>query len=126
MLGLDRRIDPVTRDYVDDGAGGYEETTTLETAVIHQVLDEYGRDPGDPLAGSRIHELARGLNGERDRGAARNAVAVALQPLVTAGLARGLRIELEQRGTRLLLQSSLTDVNAGGDVEDLGVVLPLE
>ena len=126
MPGYDRRIDPITRDYVDDGAGGCEETQSLETAVVHQILTEYGGDPGDGYAGSKVHLLARGLNGVPARAGARNAVAVALQPLVSAGLARDLRINIEQAGTRLLVETSITDANAGADVEDLGVVVPLE
>jgi phage gp46-like protein len=124
--GFDRRIDPVTRDYIDDGAGGYLETQSLETAVIHQALDHYGADPGDPLAGSRYHELAQRTNGDVTRGEARNAIGVALQPLISAGLASNLRLVVEQNGTRLLLEAGITDANAGGDVEDVDVVVPLE
>jgi phage gp46-like protein len=126
MRGSDRRIDPVTRDYIDDGAGGYLETLSLETAVVHQVLDEYGADPGDELAGSTIHLLPKRSNGVPTRAEARNAAAVALQPLITAGLARNARVIVEQDGTRLLVETQITDVNAGADVEDLAVVVPLE
>lgn len=126
MRGSDRRIDPVTRDYVDDGAGGYKETQTLETAVVHQVLDEYGADPGDELAGSTIHLLPRRSNGVLTKAEARNAAAVALQPLITAGFARNLRVVVEQAGTRLLVETQITDVNAGADAEDVAVVVPLE
>lgn len=126
MRGNDRRIDPVTRDYVDDGAGGYAETQSLETAVVHQVLTEYGSDPGDELAGSTIHELPKRSNGIPTKAEARNAGAVAIQPLITAGFARNLRVVVEHDGTRLLLETQITDANAGADAEDVDVVVPLE
>lgn len=62
MAGYDRRIDPITRDYVDDGAGTFETTRTAETAIYHQVRTPLGSWWGDPEAGSRLHELEQAKN----------------------------------------------------------------
>lgn len=126
MPGLDRRLDPVTRDYIDDGAGGYAETRTIEPAVVHQTLDAYGEDPGDPQAGSRVRALLAGSNGPAQIPEARNAVAVGLQPLISAGLARDVAIRVERDGARLLIETDITDANAGTEPEDLHLVVPLE
>lgn len=122
---MDRRLDPVTRDYLDDGAGGYLETPTIETMVLHQTLNQAGGDPTDPQGGSRVHELLAGAAGPGQVPAVRDAIAVALQPLVSAGLAADLRIDVEIANGRILAETHLRDV-AGTEPEDLAIVLPLE
>lgn len=54
---FDVLLDPVTGDFVDDGAGAIVVTTTSETAVVLQLLTHYQGWWGDPEAGSRLHDL---------------------------------------------------------------------
>lgn len=113
MPGKDRVIDPVTQDYVSDGKGGYVYTTTLATAMQHQLLDELDGWPGDPTAGSNLHLAQKGNVDRATMIATRNAARVALQGFVDAGAARNLRTEVKPEGTRLFLETQLTDVQTG-------------
>lgn len=54
---FDVRFDPVTGDWIDDGAGAVQMVTTAETSVLLQLVTHHGRWGGDPDAGSRIHDL---------------------------------------------------------------------
>ncbi len=56
-MAFDIKIDPVTRDFVDDGAGGWLEVDDSSTAVICQLDSREGRWWGDPVAGSRVKEI---------------------------------------------------------------------
>jgi len=50
-------IDPVTKDFVDDGKGGWLETNQVSTAVMCQLEGEEDAWPFDPASGSRNHEI---------------------------------------------------------------------
>lgn len=54
----DFKIDPITRDFVRDGRGGWEHTETADTAVLHQLEIHYGTWWGDDAIGSRLHDRA--------------------------------------------------------------------
>ncbi|MFA9271081.1 MAG: phage GP46 family protein [Baekduiaceae bacterium] len=117
MPGLDRKIDPITHDYVSDGAGGYEKTSTAQTALQHQLQDELGNWVGDPDAGSNLFKFARGGNSERRAAGLRDGVRAAVKPLVDAGMVADVQVGTTRDQTgRLALQSSLRDVQSGAQV----------
>ena len=53
MPGLDRKINPLTRDYIDDGAGSTETTRNASTAIWHQFNTVKDRWWGDAEADFR-------------------------------------------------------------------------
>ncbi len=111
---LDRRINPLTGDYVMDGAK-YEYTSTIETGCYHQCKGQRNRWPGDPNAGSDLYLIpTKGLT-RSTVVFAEDAIRRALQPFIDSGDATDLQIETEVEPTfgRLILQSSITDVQAG-------------
>lgn len=123
MPGLDRKIDPLTRDYVDAGHGEYVETQSIQPALYHQFRTERGRWWGDPDAGSDLYLVARR---NLDTGAVvfgKNALRAAAQPFVDDGQARDLVIDGagDERG-RLVLFVSLTDTTTGEALEDIAPV----
>lgn len=124
MAGFDRTIDPLTGDYVDATGGEYVETTTLRTAIYHQMRTERGRWWGDVLAGSDLY-LAKyhgtGVAGVRF---AENAITEALQPFIDDGLAADLQVDAEgdARG-RLVIDASITDIQSGEI--DVGALAPI-
>lgn len=91
----ERKIDPITRDYVRDGAGGYVYTTTSATKIFHQIVGRRGSWWANAAIGSDCHRIReRNL----DRGgivAAENSVRTALQLFIDRGLISDLRVEVE-------------------------------
>lgn len=122
MSGYDRRIDPVTRDYVDDDAGGFETASAAESACYHQILGELNAWAGDPEAGSLLHTVERKQN-ERTALAAKDAVESCLRPLIDGGLISDVvvRLDYDQRGQRVIRSYAL---DAEGAQIDLGDVVP--
>lgn len=55
----DLAIDPVTKDFIRDGAGGWERTTTGDTAVRNQIEIRFGEWWGDAAIGSLLHDRGR-------------------------------------------------------------------
>lgn len=58
-MATDIKIDPTSRDFVDDGAGGWVEVDDSSTAVLCQLDSEQGAWWGDPEAGTRNKEILR-------------------------------------------------------------------
>lgn len=121
-MPLDRKIDPITKDYVDDGAGSTVWIETSQTAVHHQVLTRFGEWAGDPEAGSRLGALPRKLN-EITAHEAKDALEDALRALAEAGFVTDNQVEVtrDQNG-KLSLAARSTDL-AGGEI-DLTNLLP--
>lgn len=113
MPGWDLEIDPITKDYVDDGHGSFKTTRTAETAIIHQFLTQKNRWVGDPDAGSRIYQLPRKLSDATVRSAL-DICKEAMGPLLAAGLVTDYELvsDRDQRG-RLAIVGSVHDVQAG-------------
>lgn len=112
MGNLDRRIDPVTKDYVLDGQGGCELTSTAEVALYLQMtmhLDEYW---ADPELGSNLHRFATlGLSDAALQFAQEDVVA-ALGLLEEAGMIRDIAVDVsitDTRPHRLCITSEVTD-----------------
>lgn len=55
-MAWDLKIDPITQDFVRDGAGGWETTEHGDTAVLHQLVCHYDAWWGDQQLGSRLHD----------------------------------------------------------------------
>jgi hypothetical protein len=92
MAGVDLLYDD-DGDYIDDGAGYFEETETAQPAVRHQMLDELDAWVGDPALG-RDQTTTR-LNSQRDADRRANSVRNAYQPLVDDGLIEELSITVD-------------------------------
>lgn len=123
MAGTDRVIDPVTRDYVEDGAGGWEETRNASTAVYFQVQIEKGNWAGRPGAGSRFHQLARAKSSQRTVAVLSDMAREAMQPLVDAGLISEPTIVVERDVNRIASETTVVDQQTGEEL-DLGSLLP--
>lgn len=122
MPGLDMKIDPITRDYVDDGEGGFATTRDASTAIVHQILTEKNHWVGDFEAGSRLYQLPHKLSDEVVR-AARDIVEEAMRPLDQAGLITDSQLTTERdvRG-KLVLSGTARDIQTGEI--DLSPLLP--
>ena len=114
-MPFDRVIDSETHDYVDDGAGGLEVTTTVATSLytqFHIALNEWW---GRSEAGNTLHELLlRGDTGEDVIQEARESLITAMQPLLDQGRIADpiLKIDKDKFG-RILIVSSVLDVQSG-------------
>jgi phage gp46-like protein len=119
-VGRDRKIDPATRDYVRAG-GARATTTSIQPRVYHAVTGKRNRWAGDPNQGSELYTLTTKRLGPAFKSEAIDGLAVALEPFVSQGLARDLRITVEiDANGRALIEGSLTDVQAGPiDLSDL-------
>lgn len=114
MSGLDRRLDPVTGDYIDAPGGEYAETRTAEVAIYHQLKGHRNLWWADPDAGSNLRLLS-GMNLDRNAVAfAENDALASLQRLVDDGLIEDPEAVAVGSATgRLLLETTATDVQTG-------------
>ena len=124
MPGRDMTIDPLTRDYVSDGAGGYKRTTGAETSVYRQLMDDLGKWVGHSETGSRLFELARAksLEGRAVRDV-QNIIERALQPLVASGRIGPPEFHGERDVTRVLTSTTIRDLTLGQSIV-LADILP--
>lgn len=53
----DFKFDPVTKDFISDGAGSYVTTQNADTMVMHQFLCEYPLCWHDENLGSRLADM---------------------------------------------------------------------
>ena len=83
-------------DYVDDGAGAFELTTTAQPALRHQLLDRVAEWTGDPGAGREIRGIAGRLNTEEQAELEAESVRVAHQPLVDAGQVADVEVQVDR------------------------------
>lgn len=118
MPGYDRKIDPLTGDYVDAPGGAYAETLTIQPQLYHQLRTPRGQWWGDPDAGSDLYLIK-----QLDKGTlvfAKDATSSALRPFVEAGQARDLRVEAtgSELG-RLSLEVAITDTTTGEPLDDI-------
>lgn len=102
-MSWDLAMDPITGDFVSDGAGGWQRTEYGDTSVLHQLACEYDRWWGDWLLGSLFYD--------RDRFTAAPA------PLIVAETKRALGV-LEADRTIADVTAAAVEVGAGRvDVE---------
>jgi phage gp46-like protein len=127
MSGLDLRIDPLTRDYIfDSSTGTWETTRSAETAVYHQIVGDYGAWVGDPEAGSRFFELARGKSTLKTPAVVADILAECLQPLVDDGrISEPVTNTERQAVDRVAAETTVIDLQTGEEL-DLVDLLPLD
>jgi phage gp46-like protein len=124
MPGLDRVLDPITKDYVSDGAGSTSKTTSLMTQLHHQFYGRLDGWVGDPSAGSLLYKLERGRNSRAEADRAADYVRQAVQRFIDSGLASDLDVGVQRDGRgRWALYSSLRDLQSGAII-DLNPLLP--
>jgi len=117
MAGRDRKIDPTTKDYVSDEAGGYETVTDARTAIYLAIQGERGRWWGNPTAGSRLWELAGGKSLDRITSVEiADALRQALQGLVDAERITEPEIVTERDGNRVLFEVVTVDRSNGESI----------
>lgn len=110
MVMSDAYLDPATGAYVPTAGDLLRDPADgLANAVYLRVMTPLGTWWADPTLGSRLHELQREKDLPRVQRMARQYIEQALQPLVDAGRARGLQIELEHQPGRLAVRVELRD-----------------
>jgi phage gp46-like protein len=121
LPGLDRQIDPSTRDYVDAAGGEYAETLTMGTAIYHQMLTPLDGWCGDPTAGSALHLVKQKGSGAAGQIFAKGAVAAALKRFEDEGLLEDVEVTAKASANgRITMTTSAIDVGQGS----LTVVAP--
>lgn len=124
MAGRDRKLDPVTGDYLPDGKGGCLHVTTIETEVLHQQRERFNRWWGDRFSGSRLWELQTGNLDPATLALAKRWAELAMQGFIDSGRARDLRVSVVKDGQRISISTSMTDVQNGAQPVD--AITPLE
>jgi phage gp46-like protein len=81
----DRKLDPVTGDFIDEDAGAFELCDALENKIAFSYLIAAGSWEGDPTLGHGFDELARALNTQENRNRLRDLAKQAVQWLVDGG-----------------------------------------
>jgi phage gp46-like protein len=92
----DRRLDPVSADFVADDAGGFESSDDIENQVAFSYSIPVGSWEGDPLLGHRFDELANARDIPEDRNRLRDLAKDAVKWLVDLGLITRVDVVVEQ------------------------------
>lgn len=126
MAGRNRRIDPLTKDYVADGSGSYTYDDDPRTVIYGQVMTRKGQWWGNPEAGSRLWELARAKSHSvRAPQTVRDVWSELLRPLVERGrIEEGPEVSATRTIDRIDLTVTVRDPQTGDPVE-LTDLLPL-
>lgn len=111
---MELALDPVTRDYVDDGRGGFAEDRSSMPLVLHQLHERLGQWWGDPDAGSELHRLHQLGDSEQGRAELGNITQRALRPLAELGVISSLEVVVgrDELG-RVLVRTSWQDLSTG-------------
>ena len=113
-MPFDRKIDPLTNDYIDTGFGSLETTETIETSLYMQFTITLNRWWGRPENGNTIHELQElGIVGDIDQETI-NRLLFALKPMLDSGRAADptFQLDVDELG-KLVVVSSIHDVQKG-------------
>ena len=94
----DRRLDPVTGDFVDGAAGGFEASDDIENQIAFSYSIPVGSWEGDPDLGHRFDELARATDTSANRARLRDLAELAVQWLVDAGSLDHVDVTVETFG----------------------------
>ncbi|HWU86209.1 MAG TPA: phage GP46 family protein [Kofleriaceae bacterium] len=111
----DYLIDPVTRDLVKDGKGGFVKVRSAQTSVMNQLLAHRGEWWGDPELGSRLHDL-RAMQA-RPEVIAPEEARLALERLVRAGRIADIEARAESSPGRVVVATRFRDTTSGSLVE---------
>lgn len=113
-MPLDRALDPVTRDYIDDGKGGYVETATAQTKIYHQIYGHLNSFPGAPDRGCRLYLLQREKDDDITLHRAVDYTNEAYAPLVEAAFVDNVVVDTERNEIgRLVVSTTARDVQNG-------------
>jgi hypothetical protein len=116
MPGTDLQLDS-TGDFIDDGAGFFEETNTAQPAVRHQVMTMRGQWIGDADAGRESKGIPERLNTEAEAELEANATLNALEELEIEGLISDIRVKVNRDALgRFAIQTEMVDAQAGGTI----------
>jgi phage gp46-like protein len=81
----DRKLDPVTEDFVDADNGAFEQADVVENKIAFSYLIPVGSWEGDPDLGHRFNELAQATDTVEDRNLLRDFAEQAVQWLIDGG-----------------------------------------
>ncbi len=124
MAGVDREIDPFTRDYVSDGKGGTKTTRSAMTKLHHQFRTPKGSWFGDADAGSRFHELEQARSSVRTPRIVEDMTREACAPLVEEGAVTSPTVNVERDLDQVRYEFFTTDLQTNEDL-DLGNLTPV-
>lgn len=125
MSGIDRQIDPVTRDYIRDASTGEWATTRdSSTAVYHQIKGELAGWAGDELAGSRFHRLAQAKSSLQTPAVIEDMSRQAMKPLVDEGLVSEPQLETERDVDQIAHSITVLDLQTEAEI-DLTDIIPM-
>ena len=114
MAGLDRVIDPNTKDYVrDDATGSVLKTRNASTAMYHQLVGIKGQWWGDPDAASRLVELERAKSLLRTPQVIQDIITQALKGLIDEGRITGPVFEQTRDIDRIDSGITVEDLQSG-------------
>ncbi len=81
----DRRLDPITADFVDADAGAFEQCDVIENQIAFSYLIPLGSWEGDTALGHRFNELSQAVNSDDNRKRLRDMAGQAVQWLIDLG-----------------------------------------
>lgn len=82
----DRRLDPVSGDFVSAPGGAFESCADVDNMVAFSFSIAVGSWEGDPELGHRFDELANAIDTQEDRNRLRDLAALAVAWIVKLGL----------------------------------------
>jgi phage gp46-like protein len=92
----DRRLDPVTADFVDDEEGGFELCDVIDNKVAFSYSIAAGSWEGDPTLGHRFNELANATDTQANRNRLADLAAQAVQWLIDGGELESVDVTVER------------------------------
>lgn len=91
----DRKLDPVTEDFIAAPRGGFLLCDVIENQIAFSYLIEYGSWEGDPTLGHRFKELARAVNTVENRNRLRDLAKQAVQWLLDSGALDSVEVTVD-------------------------------
>lgn len=91
----DRRLDPVTGDFVAASRGGFELCDDIENQIAFSFMIARGSWEGDPDLGHRFAEIARSLDEVESRNRLRDLARDAVKWLIESGKLESVEIIAE-------------------------------
>lgn len=91
----DRRLDPVTGDFVSAPAGAFESCLDIENQIAFSYCIPVGSWEGDPELGHRFDELARTTDTSENRNRLRDLALRAVDWLVDLGLLERVEVDVD-------------------------------
>lgn len=95
----DRKLDPVTGDFVNAAGGEFEQCEWIENAIGFSFMIPVGSWEGDPTLGHEFAELDRAQNTQENRNRLRDLAKKAIKWLVDGGFVETVTVTVEQAAT---------------------------